>query len=204
LENTLKNLALFDFDGTITKKDMLPEFFRLAIPRRRQRIGKIIVAPLIIGYKLGIVSGAVVRAAIIRLGFSSVPYAHYERKGQEFATLVLPRVIRPEALERIKWHQGQGDVVVVVSGALDIYLAPWCHSQGVEFICSTLEHRSGVLTGRYLGAQCVRSEKARQVAARFDLGSFAEVFAYGDTAEDKELLALASRKFYKGQEVLSA
>jgi phosphatidylglycerophosphatase C len=204
LENTLKNLALFDFDGTTTKKEMLPEFFRLAIPRRRQRIGKILLSPLIIGYKLGIVSGAVVRAAIIRLGFSGVPYAHYDRKGQEFASFVLPQVIRPEALELIKWHQRKGDVVVVVSGALDIYLSQWCRSQGVECICSTLEHRSGVLTGRYLGPQCVRSEKARQVAARFDIGSFAEVFAYGDTAEDKELLALADRKFYQGREVLNA
>ncbi|MCP3895651.1 MAG: HAD-IB family phosphatase [Bacteroides sp.] len=180
---------------------MLPEFFRLAIPRRRQRIGQILLAPLIIGYKLGIVSGTVVRAAIVRLGLSGVPYDHYERKGREFASLVLPKVIRPEALEWIKWHKGQGDVVVVVSGALDIYLTQWCRSQGVECICSTLEHRNGVLTGRYLGAQCVQSEKARQVGARFDIGSFAEVFAYGDTAEDKELLALASQKFYQGREV---
>ncbi len=130
---------------------MLPEFFRLAIPRRRQRIGQILLAPLIIGYKLGFVSGAVVRAAIVGLGFSGVPYDHYERKGREFASLALPRVIRPEALEWIKWHKGQGDVVVVVSGALDIYLGQWCRSQGVECICSALEHRNGVLTGRYLG-----------------------------------------------------
>jgi phosphatidylglycerophosphatase C len=200
----LRNLALFDFDGTITTREMLPEFFRLAIPRRRQCIGQILIAPLIIGYRFGLVSGSVVRAAIVRLGFSGVSYDHYERKGQEFASLALPRVIRPEALEWIKWHKGQGDVIVVVSGALDIYLAQWCQSQGVECICSTLEHRNGVLTGRYLGAQCVQSEKARQVAARFDIESFAEVFAYGDTAEDKELLALGSRKFYQGQEVLIA
>jgi phosphatidylglycerophosphatase C len=200
----LKNLALFDFDGTITNREMLPEFFRLAIPRGRQFIGQILLAPFIIGYKLDIVSGTAVRAAIVRLGFCGVPYAHYERKGQEFATLVLPRVIRPEALEWIKWHKEQGDVVVVVSGSLDIYLAQWCRSQGVECICSALEHRNGLLTGRYVGAQCVRSEKARQVAERFEIGTFAEVFAYGDTAEDKELLALASRKFYQGREVLWA
>jgi phosphatidylglycerophosphatase C len=200
----LKNLALFDFDGTITTREMLPEFFRLAIPRGRQFIGQILLAPFIIGYKLGIVSGTVVRALIVRLGFSGVPFSHYERKGLEFATLVLPQVIRPEALEWIKWHKGQGDMVVVVSGSLDIYLAQWCRSQKVECICSVLEYRNGLLTGRYMGAQCVRSEKARQVAERFEIGTFAEVFAYGDTDEDKELLALASRKFYQGREVLGA
>jgi HAD superfamily hydrolase (TIGR01490 family) len=198
----LKNLALLDFDGTITTREMLPDFFRLAIPLRRQRIGQILLAPLIIGYKFGIVSGSVVRAAIVRLGFSGVPYDQYERKGREFVSLLLPGVIRPEVLEWIKWHKEQGDEVVVVSGALDIYLAQWCRSQGIECICSSLEHRNGVLTGRYLGAQCVKSEKARQVATRFDIRSFNEVFAYGDTVEDKELLALASRKFYQGREVL--
>lgn len=197
----MKNLALFDFDGTITTREMLPDFFRLAIPRRRQRIGQILLLPLIVGYKFGIVSGSVVRAVIVRFGFSGVPYDHYERSGREFVSSALSRVIRPEALERIKWHKRQGDVVVVVSGALDIYLAQWCRSQGIECICSVLEQRNGVLTGRYLGAQCVRSEKARQVASRFDIESFAEVFAYGDTVEDKELLALASRKFYQGREV---
>ena len=180
---------------------MLPEFFRIAIPRRRQRIGQILLAPLIIGYKFGIVSGSVVRAAIVRLGFSGVRYDHYESKGREFVSSVLPRVVRPEALEWIKWHKQRGDEVVVVSGALDIYLAQWCQSQGIECICSKLEHLNGVLTGKYMGAQCVQSEKARQVMARYDLGTFNEVFAYGDTAEDKELLALASRKFYQGQEV---
>ena len=198
----MKNLALFDFDGTITTREMLPDFFRLAIPRRRQRIGQILLAPFIIGYKFGIVSGSVVRAAIVRLGFSGIAYDYYEHKGREFVSLALPQVIRPEALERIKWHKEKGDVVVIVSGALDIYLAEWCRSQKIECICSTLEHRNGILTGRYLGAQCVQSEKARQVVARFDIGSFNEVFAYGDTAEDKELLALASRKFYQGREVL--
>jgi phosphoserine phosphatase len=42
------NLALFDFDGTITTREMLPDFFRLAIPSHRLFIGKILLAPLII------------------------------------------------------------------------------------------------------------------------------------------------------------
>jgi hypothetical protein len=65
------NLALFDFDGTITTREMLPDFFRLAIPSRRLFIGKILLVSLIIRYKLGIVPGTVVRAAIIRMGFFS-------------------------------------------------------------------------------------------------------------------------------------
>lgn len=195
------NLALFDFDGTITTKEMLPEFFRLAIPPRRLFFGKILLAPLILGYRLGVIPGTVIRAVIVRVGFSGVPYSEYERKGLAFAADVLPRVVRPEVIERIHWHKTNGDIVVVVSGSLDIYLRHWCNQYGVKYICSTLEHRDGVLTGRFRGLQCVRSEKVRLVASRFNVASFDQVFAYGDTDEDRELLALANRKFYQGREV---
>lgn len=35
----------------------------------------------------------------------------------------------------------------------------------------------------------------------FDLAAYREVHAHGDTPEDSHLLALAQRKFYRGEEV---
>ncbi len=195
------NLALFDFDGTITTREMLPDFFRRAIPRRRLLIGQVLLAPLIVGYKLGVVPGTVVRAAIVRFGFTGLPFAGYEAVGAVFATDVLPGVLRPEVMQRIAWHQAQGDQVVVVSGGLDIYLAHWCRGHGLDLLCSSLERQDGRLTGFYEGAQCVRAEKARRVREHYPPGNYAEVYAYGDTVEDRELLALASRKFYRGVEI---
>jgi phosphatidylglycerophosphatase C len=197
----LPALALFDFDGTITTREMLPDFFRLAIPPRRVQFGSVLLAPLIIGYKLGLVSGVLLRAAIVRVGFSGVSLESYRRLGLVFATEILPGVIRPQAIERIQWHRARGDRVLVVSGALDVYLEPWCEIQGLELICSALEHRDGRLTGRYQGAQCVSAAKREQVLTRVDLSAHSEVFAYGDTIEDRELLDLANRKFYRWREL---
>lgn len=109
-----------------------------------------------------------------------------------------------EAIPRIVWHRAQGHRIVVVSGGLDVYLAPWCEAQGVELICSSLQQENGVLTGRYEGRQCVLAEKARRVRERYDLQSFDEIYAYGDTPEDRDLLGLATRKYYRWQEVDSA
>jgi HAD superfamily hydrolase (TIGR01490 family) len=194
-------LALFDFDGTITTREMLPDFFRLAIPRRRVQFGGVLLAPLIIGYKLGVVSGSLLRAAIVRLGFTGVCLQSYRDHGLDFARSVLPGVIRPEAAERIAWHRARGDRVIVVSGALDVYLAPWCQTQGLELICSALQHREGRLTGRYEGSQCVSARKRERVLQRVDRSRYSEIYAYGDTVEDRELLELASRRFYQGREV---
>ncbi len=109
-------------------------------------------------------------------------------------------ILRPVALERIEWHQSQGDRVVVVSGSLDVYLGPWCHKRGLECICTTLEERGGIMTGEYLDGDCVGPEKARRILERYDLGRYEVVYAYGDTSEDQEMLDLAHRKYYRWQE----
>lgn len=198
------NLALFDFDGTITTRELLPAFVRQAVDPKRLVIGHLLLAPLIIGYKLGWVSGVKVRAAIVRVGFTGESVAMYQHAGLRFAQRVLPVHLRDEAMQRIAWHKDQGDTVVVVSGAFDAYLSHWCREHGLELICSSLEQRDGLLTGRYAGQQCVRAEKARRVRERFDLSAYAQVYAYGDTPEDLDLLALAHRRFYQWRELPAA
>ncbi|MGH8078606.1 MAG: HAD family hydrolase [Lysobacter sp.] len=195
------NLALFDFDGTITTREMFPDFMHFAVPPTRLAIGKVVFAPLVMGYKLGIVSGTLVRAGVVGFGFRGMPESLIRQAGKDFSNEVLPGVIRPEALERIQWHKEQGDTVVVVSGALDVYLSHWCRQHNLELICSQLEVKNGALTGRYEGAQCIRKEKPRRIAERYDLGSYPVVYAYGDTKEDLDMLSIASRKYYRWQEV---
>jgi phosphatidylglycerophosphatase C len=196
-----KDLALFDFDGTLTTREMLPDFFRRAIPRQRLWLGQALLAPLIIGYRLGWVPGTMVRAAIVRVGLSGLPLVDYRRHGEAFANEVLPGVLRADAMARLHWHQARGDTVVVVSGAFDVYLEPWCRQHGVALICSALEHDGQRLTGRYLGPQCVRAEKPARVVARYDLARFERVHAYGDTVEDLDLLAIAHHRHYRGKEL---
>jgi len=195
------NLALFDFDGTITTREMFPDFMRFAVAPRRLAVGKIVLAPLIAGYRLGMVHGNTVRARIVHFGFRGVAEATLRHAGAAFCRDVLPDAVRPLALERIRWHQAQGDTVAVVSGGLDLYIADWCAQHGLALLCSQLEVAAGSLTGRYLGAQCVGAEKARRVREAYDLRTFDSVYAYGDTHEDAELLALADRKSYRWRDV---
>ncbi len=195
------NLALFDFDGTITSREMFPDFVRSAITPSRLAWGRIVLAPIIAGYKLGLVSGTTVRASIVRVGFRGQSQIRIAQAGERFARDVLPGVLRPHAMERIRWHRQRGDTVVVVSGGFDLYLTCWCRQHGLALLCSALEARDGVLTGRYRGAQCVGAEKTRRIRERYNVGDYPEVYAYGDTSEDADMLALASRKYFRWQEV---
>ena len=195
------NLALFDFDGTVTTHETMPDFLRRAVTPLRRALGVPVFAPMLAGYRMGLVSGTAIRSAVTMFGFRSVPVAQVHAAGERFATGYLPTVLRRAAMRRIAWHQARGDKVVLVSGGLDVYLVPWCRQHGLDLICSTLETRGDRLTGRYRGAQCVGEEKARRVRARYDPAACAACYAYGDTPEDAAMLALAQRRFYRGREV---
>jgi HAD superfamily hydrolase (TIGR01490 family) len=193
------NLALFDFDGTITSKDTSTPFIFHAVQPARMAIGKVVLSPLIIAYKLGVLSASRMRRSIVRFGFRGRLAADIRRAGLEYSRGRLASVVRAQALERIRWHQAQGDEVVVVSASLDVYLEDWCRQVGVQLICTQLEHANGVLTGRYRDGDCSGPEKARRVRERYDLERFAVVYAYGDTPEDDAMLRLASERFYRWQ-----
>jgi len=195
------NLALFDFDGTITHRETFGAFIRFATPRRRRVLGAPLFLPLVAGYRLGLISGSEIRARVVRFGFRGLHADELGRAGARFAKDILPAIVRPVALERIHWHRSQGDKVLVVSGALDVYLLPWCKQHGLDLISSRLHVENGLLTGRFLGSQCVNAEKSRRVRELCAPELFSTIYAYGDTKEDLDMLAMAHRKFYRWQEM---
>jgi len=197
------NLALFDFDGTVTTSDTWTPFMRFAVRPARLRAGSVLLSPVVVGYRLGMVSASRGREIAARVAFRGEDVAAVRQLGVEYATTVLPRAVRQSALERIEWHRRQGDDVVLVSASLDVYLAPWCERHGVDYICTRLEERRGRLTGRYIQGDCSGAEKVRRILQRYQLSRYPLVYAYGDSAEDREMLELAQKKYYRWTEISS-
>lgn len=195
------NLALFDFDGTVTEGDTYSPFLRFAVQPRRAVVGGALVFPFVMAYRLGLVSAGRVRPIVARACFQGAGADEVRALGRRFAIEVVPKSLRPNALQRIHWHQTQGDTVVIVSASLDVYLSPWCESMGLRCICTELEERDGRLTGRYRAGDCSGSRKVDRIREHYDLNSFPVVYAYGDTADDKEMLDLAHRKYFRWKEV---
>lgn len=195
------DLALFDFDGTITTSDTWTPFMRLSVRPARIIAGQVLLAPVLVGHRLGMISSSAGRRAAVRIGFKGENAAAIRRLGVQYAATVLPGKVRPAALERIAWHQARGDQIVIVSASLDVYLLPWCASRGLDCVCTVLEERGGKLTGRYLRGDCTAAEKVRRLRERYELGRYATVYAYGDSGEDREMLELAQRKYYRWEEI---
>lgn len=187
-------LALFDFDGTITYGDSFIPFLRLAAGRARTVAALAALAPLIAGYRSGWVGGSLMRQAVALAVLSGCSEERIRKLGSRFHLETLRRSVRPQAEQRLSWHLANGHEVYVVSASLDFYLEPWCKERGIGLICNRIQTRAGRLTGFYEGTDCCGPEKAKRVQQRLALHRFSKIYAYGDTADDDELLALAQER----------
>ena len=192
----MPDLALFDFDGTLTTGETFPPFVRSVVPAGRLRMGRLRLAPLVAGYRLGLVSGTCVRAAVVRTALAGTAEADFSAAARAWARTEFPTRLRPPALERLRAHRDRGDTVLVVSGNFESLLSPWAESEGVVALGSRLEVDQGRLTGRYAGPQCVLEEKVARVRAHLQPSDYDRVHAYGDTPEDRPMLLMADVAHY--------
>lgn len=190
------DLALFDFDGTLTTCETFPRFLRDLVPAGRQRAARWALAPLVAGYRLGLVPGTRLRAEVVRRGLAGMAAARFEAAARDWATRELPALLRPQALARLRAHRRRGDTVLVVSGNFEVLLQAFAAAEGVVALGSRLEAREGLLTGRYAGPQCVLEEKVARVRAQVETGRFRRIHAYGDSREDRPMLLLADVAHY--------
>jgi len=176
------NLALFDFDGTSTSADTFTPFLRYSARPAKLAVGIVVLSPLIVGRKLILIPNHASRPLAARFAFKGEGAVAIREFGGTYARNVIFTMLRPDALDRIEGHRDKGNVVVVVSTALDVYLRPWCESVGItDVICTTLEESDGKFTGRYVEGDCCGQEKLRLIRARYDLAQFTRIFAYGDS-----------------------
>jgi phosphatidylglycerophosphatase C len=79
------HLALFDFDSTITTRDTFADFIRFAAPRSRRWLGMVLLTPLLLVYRAGLVSGHLLRASAVRVGLRGLSLTRAQALGEQFA-----------------------------------------------------------------------------------------------------------------------
>lgn len=186
-------VAAFDVDGTLTVRDCVRPFLVrvggwggvVAALARRPITAVGAAATRDRDTLKEIVVGGVLRGRRVE---------HVEALGEEFAEQVVHGWLRADTIERLRWHQRMGHRIVLVSASLSPYLRPLGRRLGVDDVLCAEPRREGDLFGDGLdGANCRAAEKVRRLDAWLrarDLGD-ATVWAYGDSAGDRELLARA-------------
>ena len=192
-------VAAFDFDGTLTYRDTLLPFLyyyagSLTFARNIMRS-----APTLAAYGLRLMKNDVAKERVLRNFFAGVPLATLEKTGLAFARDQLPGLVRPSARRRLQWHQKLGHQIVIISASLDLYLKPWAASLGVDdVLCTSLDvDGNGRVSGRLGTANCYGPEKLKRLREALGEPSDYQLYAYGDSRGDRELLASADHSFYR-------
>ena len=191
-------IAAFDFDGTLTTRDSLFRFISWRRRRTEVALDLVKTLPLLALYSARVVGNETHKMALFARAFRDMPADAFERRARDFARSELPRMIRAEALERVRFHQQRGDRVVLVSASPTDWIVPWAVSEGItEIIGNHAEVSDGRVTGRLAGANCYGPEKLRRLLALNPERESYTLFAYGDGRGDRELLAAANHAYYR-------
>lgn len=186
-----KTLALFDFDGTLTKGDSLSRFLWFAVP-----LPKLFVGAILVGFRFlrlawsGAWTNEKAKEILLATFFKGFPREALYELGEAFCQQKLPAMLRPERMGQLEAYKVAGATVVLVSASPDIWLRPFCAIAGIQLICTELAFESGIFTGKLATPNCNGHEKARRVRAAFDLNDFDEIVAFGNSMGDAEMLAL--------------
>jgi phosphatidylglycerophosphatase C len=187
-------VAAFDVDGTVTRRDCVVPFLRRiggAVPIA----GRLVLAPRTVAPAVARRDRDALKAAASRAAFAGRRYADVEAAGREFAAFVHHAWLRPDVVERIGWHRDREHDVVLVSASFDVYVRPLGDALDVTGVVATelVVDGDGRCTGELLDGNCRGPAKVRRLHRWLDAHrggrSAVELWAYGDSPGDRELLA---------------
>ena len=182
-----QRIAVFDYDGTLLKCNSLIEFIRFSKGGWKLLCGLLLFAPLIILMKLGLVESGKTKQKLFSFFFKGDAFSDFNNLCQQFKEKV-SKYENEEMTDRLRCHQQQGDKVYIVSASIEQWIKSW----GAEVIGTKIEvDNDGKITGRFLSPNCKGKEKVNRLLAKEPNRNDYELYAYGDSKGDDELLRFA-------------
>ncbi|MEX1105145.1 MAG: HAD-IB family hydrolase [Ilumatobacteraceae bacterium] len=186
-------VAAFDVDGTLTTRDCVRPFLE-RVAGRRGIVGALVRQPV-----ATVIGGVrrdrdVIKEIVVGGVYRGRQVTDLDALGHQFAGVVEQSMLRPDVVARMRWHQAVGHRTVIVSASLRSYLQPLAASLGIDrAICTDVVSEDGRYLDRLDGGNCRAGEKWARLAAWLDGEGLrgAELWAYGDSRGDREMLAAA-------------
>lgn len=197
-------VAFFDFDGTLTTGDTLMPFLKFVVGTPTYYAKLALVSPVLAAYFAKLLRNDIAKQIVLKQYLAGYHIDDLSERGQRFSDEVIPTMLRPEGMERLRWHQEQGHECVLVSASMDVYLNAWAKSEGFsEVICTALEKDdNGYVSGSIQGENCHGEEKVRRIISS-NFRKRKPAFAYGDSKGDVPMLQHADHGFIFDKEFFS-
>ncbi len=194
---TERTVAVFDFDGTLTRRDTLLPFLRRTRGASRTSIA-LLANSLVLAR--GMVTGGdgrdVGKEAVLQHLLAGQDVEELRAAATVFSDVVVDRGLRSSVLDRVRWHASEGHELVIITASPELYVGPIGERLGFAAVLGTrLETDSnGRLTGRLDGRNCRGAEKVDRLRAWLG-DEAATVYAYGDSSGDRQLWEFADHAY---------
>jgi HAD superfamily hydrolase (TIGR01490 family) len=186
-----KQLAIFDFDGTITRKDTFILFALFAVGRWKFAKALLQTLPWLIGWKLHINSSSLAKERLFAALFKGMAVSAFTQLGEAFAEeidTVVNEAVMPQMIDA----KNTGKRIIIATASIDNWVKPWAYRHGFnEVVATQVEVVNNKLTGRFLTKNCIREEKVRRLMAYVGDISEYELFVWGNLPDDAPILAIA-------------
>lgn len=189
-----KTLVLFDFDGTMTRKDTFPAFIFFVFGRLKGILGFLIHSPYILFYYLGILNGSALKQKVVSYFFKGKDVEAINKKGIAFSEELNVKEMNIEVMNDFMQYQLKGFDLCIVSASLDVWIAPFAKIYNIKYICTETEVSGNKFTGKLKTPNCNGKEKANRIKAVYNLSEYENIIAYGNSKGDEAMMNLAKEK----------
>lgn len=199
MQTARPTIAAFDFDGTLTYRDTLFPFLRSCVGNLNAYKKILHLLPEFLAYGLNFYSRQMIKESVLTAFLSHVSQEQLYFEGERFACQQLPKLLKPNGINKLEWHLKQGHPCFLVTANIPFQIKSWADKMGFQqIVTSRCEITAqGTLTGKLIGLNCWGPEKARRLAELLGPRENYILYAYGDSRGDKELLEMADFPFYR-------
>jgi phosphatidylglycerophosphatase C len=188
-------LALFDLDGTITRRDTLLPYvlgFLRSHPARAAGLARLL--PVLVRFGLRTADRGELKAALITATLGGFTRTEIDAWTARFVPRLVARGLWRDALACIARHRTRGDRLVLMSASVDLYVPAIARALGFhDTLCTPIRWNGERLDGALAGANLRGAQKARALKQLRDVHPGVTVTAYGNAASDLGHLCLADR-----------
>lgn len=191
-------VAVFDLDGTISRRDTLfPYVLRVCLARPARLLRVLLHMPrALLRYFFHGRDRGRLKETLIVAGLSGLTRTEVARRNEQFVRRLLARGVHEEAIRRIAEHRAAGDYLVLMSASPDIYVPAIARALTFnETVCTGVRWRGMTLDGELVTPNRRGEEKLHCVRALRQRHPDRKFVAYGNSASDVDHLAECDRAY---------
>ena len=200
----MREVKVFDFDGTLTTCDTLLAFIQFACGTRRFLLGFLRHSLILVLMKLHLYSNGEAKEKIFTYFFGGMNIERFNDLCAQFAARHR-NIIRTKAIPLISQALHAGEKVLIITASVENWVRPFFtifgedanHTGGVIIVGTQIEVENGTITGRFLTPNCYGEEKVRRLLEVMPDRKLYHLTTYGDSHGDRALMEYADEAHYK-------